>query len=509
MKIFPFSSLRPLGTAALLTAFSTLSLHAADGTWTFAGDGNWGTSSNWSGGTIASGSGATATFQYGTPNTTNSVISVEADRTIGNLNFLGTAGSGTHNFTINGPGILTLAGTTPTISSTLASRDAKVNVVLAGSSGLTLANNGSTVLSIGGANTYTGLTTISTGIITVANNLAFGSTTGATTVSGASGGAAVRLNDGITVTGETLNVSGNGTGSNYGTLHTALNATAEWAGNIVLTNSSRFGANGATSSLILNGVISDGAPGTGVAFSYGGNSDANGTVILKGANTYSGSTSVFRGTLKLDAGNNRLPTGTTLTIGGTALDATVNLNGYDQTVATLRSSSGAGVRTLTNAGADNSVFTVNQVSGTETYDGLITGDITFVKSGAGTLNLTGTANTFTGDITVNGGTLGIASAFINNTADVSIASGAVFALNFDATDTIAGLYLNGIAQALGTYGSLASDATFKSAFFTGDGILNVTEFSAVPEPSTTAAIMGASILGLCLLRRHRSTRTSL
>ncbi len=491
-----------LGLAAVgVTASFT---HAADGTWNTTASGNWSDSTKWALGNIANGADFTATFSAPTPNTSSPIVTIAVDgaRTIGSLVFSGTALTGTHNFELNGPGILTLSGTSPSISTSLVSRNATVNVALAGNQGLTLSNTGggSVGLSLGGANTYTGLTQISAGVITVANNLAFGSTDGGTNVAGGTL-AAIRLNNGIVVTGETLYAGGNGTSANTGALHTALNATAEWAGNIVLTNSARFGAQGASSELILSGVISDGA-GTNASFSYGGNEVANGTITLKAANTYTGTTTVFRGTLKLDAGNNRLPTGTTLIIGGTALDATANLNGYDQTVATLRSTAGTGIRTLTNTSTTASTFTVNQTSGTEVFDGIVSGKIAFVKSGAGILNFTGTANTFTGNITVNGGTLGIASAFINNTADVSIASGAVFALNFSGTDTIGSLYLAGAGQSLGTYGSIGSGAQFESAFFSGAGLLNVT-VAAIPEPSTAALAGGVLALALVGIRRRR------
>ncbi len=494
-----------LGLTTLGLGTSIVSAADTAGTWNTTASGNWSDSTKWLGGTIADGAGFTATFSAPAPNTSSPTVTIalDSDRTIGNLSFTGTAGTGTHNFTLNGPGTLTLSGGTPTISSSLEARTATINVTLAGSSGLSLANTGVGLI-IGGSNTYTGLTQITTGIITVNNNLAFGSTTGATSI--LNGNGAILLNNGIVVTGETLNTSGNGTGANLGAIHTASNATAEWAGNIALTGSSRFGANGASSELILSGVISDSDTiARNVSFSYGGNSDINGTVTLKGASTYTGDTNVYRGTLKLDAGNNRLPTGTSLIIGGTSVDATVNLNGYNQSVAVLKSLAGTGVRTLTNTSGTTSTFTVNQTTGTQTFDGIVSGKIAFVKSGAGTLNLTGTANTFTGGITVDGGTLGIVTAFIADTADVSIASGAVFALNFSGTDTISGLYLASIAQTTGTYGSLTSTATNKSAFFTGTGLLEVTSYSApIPEPASAAILGGLAVLSLTLLRRRRS-----
>ena len=493
------------GFAALAT-ITAVSLHAADGTWTFAGNGSWDMGSNWSGGTIATGANATATFQYGLPNSINSTITVDTDRTIGNLSFIGDATNGTHNITLSGTKALTLStgtGTAPVITVNMGSRTVTINTVLAGTEGVTLTDTtGGFVL--GGANTYSGLTTITFGSITVNNNLAFGDTNGDTTI-GTASNSAIILNNGIKVSGETLHARGTGTSAG-GVLITAANAVAEWAGNIQLdAGVSRFGANGTTAILTLSGIISDGVTA--------GNPSAGslaitqtGTVVLSGANTYTGTTQVVRGTMKLDVGNNRLPTGTALDIWGAASgdNAVLNLNGFNQTVASLTRNivvSGA-TSTLTNTSSTQSSFTVNGTTST-TYAGDITGNIALVKAGTSTLTLSG-ANTFTGGISVQAGTLSINSAFINDTANVSLVTGSVFDLNFSGTDTIGALLFDGVSQAIGTYGSISSTAAYKSSFFTGAGILNVTSLAAIPEPSAIAALAGGLTLGLCALRRRRS-----
>jgi len=94
---------------------------------------------------------------------------------------------------------------------------------------------------------------------------------------------------------------------------------------------------------------------------------------------------------------------------------------------------------------------------TTTFSGVIqngTGGrrVAFTKGGAYTQVLTGT-NTYSGDTTVTGGTLSINNAFLNDTATVSVAAGAVLNLNHSGTDVVGALILGGVTQPDGFYGS--------------------------------------------------------
>ena len=94
------------------------------------------------------------------------------------------------------------------------------------------------------------------------------------------------------------------------------------------------------------------------------------------------------------------------------------------------------------------------------------------KQGTGVMALTG-ANSYTGDTTVNGGVLQLASGGSLNTATtVRIASGA--AMDLDVNQTVDKLYLNDALQSAGTWGSTSSGAQNKNnTYFAGTGILTV------------------------------------
>ena len=89
-----------------------------------------------------------------------------------------------------------------------------------------------------------------------------------------------------------------------------------------------------------------------------------------------------------------------------------------------------------------------------------------IKTGGGLLTLSGT-NTYTGDTTVNGGTLSLGQAYLADASSVWIA--AFLNLTYGSTDTIGSLYLNGVEQAPGVYGAGNS-----GGYITGEGSLLVT-----------------------------------
>lgn len=127
------------------------------------------------------------------------------------------------------------------------------------------------------------------------------------------------------------------------------------------------------------------------------------TLILSGANTYTGGTTISSGTIQLSGSANRLPITGAVTLANTS-GAVLNLNNLNQTIGTL-SGGGTNGGNIT-LGTGN--ITVDNTSNTS-YSGVISGSGSFTKSGAGTLSL-GASNTYTGTTIINAGTLTLNAA---------------------------------------------------------------------------------------------------
>ena len=343
----------------------------------------------------------------------NKVVALNADFT-----FTGTQSLnlGTAAVTLGGSGT---TRTVTTTANTLTLGGAIGNGVTA--TGLTKLGSG--VLSLGGSSTYTGLTTVGTGVLAITSNDALGTTASGTIVSN---GAQLRLDVGGLTVAETVTILGQGVGST-GALYN-LSGTNTYSGPITMDPSggSRIQAANATTLNLTGGVTNSGtgslrlsAQGASAVINVNTTPLALGSantllisdpgVVTLGVtgNTFGIANIGYSGTLRTGAAN-VLPSGTIVSL-GEVLDAnagtgTLDLNGFDQTIAALRSTAGVtlGTRTVTSGTA--AILTVNQSANT-TYDGLFTGAVGMAKQGAGTLTLTGTGSTNTGAITVSGGIL--------------------------------------------------------------------------------------------------------
>jgi autotransporter-associated beta strand protein len=127
---------------------------------------------------------------------------------------------------------------------------------------------------------------------------------------------------------------------------------------------------------------------------------------------------------------------------------------------------------------------------TATITEAVTGPGGLTKHGSGTLVLGSAGNDYDGNTTIlaNGGTLSIANPFLNDAADVFLNTGGVFNLNFSGSDTIRSLYVDGVAQAPGTYGA----ADLGGLLITGSGTLTVTSLPGLTGDYNTDGIVDAA-----------------
>lgn len=136
--------------------------------------------------------------------------------------------------------------------------------------------------------------------------------------------------------------------------------------------------------------------------------------------------------------------------------------------------------TVTDSSTGGEIF-VNNIAGAGYIDAqsgsiasILSGDAPLVKTTAGTVTLSG-ANTNSGDITVSEGTLVISQVNTNNESSIVTITAGVLQLDSGASDTVDQLWIDGVQQASGTYGSTSSAAaTMDDTHFAGTGFLTVT-----------------------------------
>lgn len=172
------------------------------------------------------------------------------------------------------------------------------------------------------------------------------------------------------------------------------------------------------STLQVDGVIS----GSGFSLTKAG----AGTMVLGGANGYSGGTVISNGVLKM-ANAGALGTNTAnLTVHGT-----LDLNGNSLTVRNLNGNATGVIDDVAGSGSDALVVSNSTSS---TFAGVIkntTGAVSLTKADNGTLTLSG-ANTYSGNTAVNAGTLLVNGTIGSGT--VTVASGA----SLGGTGTVGG-----------------------------------------------------------------------
>jgi fibronectin-binding autotransporter adhesin len=240
--------------------------------------------------------------------------------------------------------------------------------VISGTGALT--KQESSTLTLSGTNTYSGITTLNAGIISVAASAGLGATPGSADA------------DNITFTGGTLKTTAGFTlGTNKG-------ITLSTGGGSINVDSG--------TTLTYGGIITG-----STAFTKLG----TGTLTLSGVNDYTGITTIDDGTISISAA-----TGLGATPDSADADNIILAGGTLNTSASFTLGTNKGITLSTGGG------TIKVDSGTTlTYGGIIAGSTAFTKSGSGTLTLSGNSS-YAADTNVSAGTLSVTGRLYNTLA---------------------------------------------------------------------------------------------
>ena len=342
----------------------------------------------------------------------------------------------------------------------------------------TLTQNAGT-LTLSGTNSYGGATTVNGGTLVIGNAAAAGGTSGITVNFGSflvfdSGTAGGTISTPISLIGGDFN---------WNMETTVANNQITFTGPITLSGSALIVSQGNNSTLIFNNAF-HGTEGLTFAALSGGKN----FMVVSAPSDFSGDFSVINWAgspqVTLSGGDNRLPSTTVVRLAGSAgSPSALDLNGNNQTLAGLGEPSwggmDAGARHVVNTSGTAAILTLNTttdqssgatIGGTD-INGTAGNDLSLVKSGGGKQTLSG-ANTYSGNTTVNGGTLSLGQVNSNHessTVSIAAAAGAKLDLAFSGTDTVGTLFINGVQQPAGNYTSAHA-----SAAFSGSGTLQVT-----------------------------------
>ncbi|MEO5714866.1 MAG: autotransporter-associated beta strand repeat-containing protein [Luteolibacter sp.] len=475
------------------------------------------------------GSGRNFTVNQNVAGTYGGVIAGAGNFTLGFANTLTLTGANTYSgtTTING-GVLQLGngGATGSLSTSSAiTNNANLTInrnnpvtqgtdfsaaAITGTGSFTQAGTGTTTFNV--QNTYSGVTTINAGTLTVTTNNGLSNTptitvnnggTLALTIGDALGAAANKdalvinsggqvLNNGIAsrvTIQNTVNMTGgilggSSVGDANGTYSfntpTAVNATSDASGTAALINASKISLQGGTATFnVTRGtaipaadmiISSDIAP-----FSGNGNGitkTGTGILVLSGANTYTGGTRFTGGIINLGSAGALGSTGTLIFNGGTLQYSAANTTDYSSRLSGNNSERSY----IIDTNGQNVTFASNLVAAT---------GANLTKVGAGTLTLSAANNTYTGSINVTAGTLqaGAVNGY-GTTGGNSIVLGTANTAAGDAPS----LLVNGAFSVVRniTVGSLTNTAAY-NATLGGSNTTGTSGFAGNVTLNTTAA----------------------
>ena len=340
-------------------------------------------------------------------------------------------------FKIGGPSSTVGNLTTTTFASGTLSNVADINF----GAGLTKTTAGT--LTLTGNNTFGGGVTIASsgGIVIAGSNSALG--TGTVTLGGQD--STLELADGITIT-NSMTVSAVGNPKNLKLQSGATSAT--YSGNI--TNNEDVSANFHLSAsvggtLTISGNISSGHALAGIE------KIGAGTVILSGANAYTGSTTVSVGVL----------TAAHATALGTSAGATSVISGAE---LRLQGGIAIGAEALTlNGTGISSAGALRNISGDNSLGGAITlATASSITSAAGTLTLTGGVSSTDQNLTIGGAGNVTISTLALNLGTGTLTMNGSGTLLLSVANTFAGATINSGTVQIGNAGSLSGTITLVS-----------------------------------------------
>lgn len=470
---------------------------------------------------------------------------VGAGASVNTLRYTGAAGTIAGDFTANGilsagSGALTLSGNiTIGASHELVFFNGDSNGARAitvsgsigdGSVGSAITKGGQATLTFSGSNTYTGITTITRGKLSVASNNALGSTAGGTRVGlsgslslagGITSAEPIWLDDITNAINGYLMMENIGTNTLTGAIRLSSSTRWQSSGTLNVTGGiSTTNGNSGTSFVVQAATTMN---ITGKPMSLGGNGtlymDNGGKTIVLGVmgSTY-GTNQLYAGTLKAGAANVLSRTATiNFSVAYSGSAATLDLNGFDQAVGafntTIYSVHGSYDRMITSA--TPATLTTGLGNNNTTFDGRLAGAVSLTKVGTGTFTLTGPSTT-TGGLTVNGGTVnltfgratssqsgaGAVSNYLNASAPLTLGGG-TFQLTGRANGTAtsltgaswgAGQPLVTVASTAGLApGQLVSHADFPAGAYVAS-VINGTQFvlSAAPTVAGSGTTISAT-----------------
>jgi autotransporter-associated beta strand protein len=373
---------------------------------------------------------------------TNNTTGASAKLMVFNGAFTGSAGSGLKTLTVNANG--SSASNNFSLMGNISNgTSGTVKLVKEGAGIMTLGKSGSTM-------SYTGGTYLNAGTLQIV-------------------GIAANLQSGTSLYiagGTNLNCINQGAG-------TYTNIVQQWNGDFSFNDSTRYagsslqnmtftggtvdlGASGtaaartvtvAANTLTIGGVISNGTNLTTTGLTKAG----AGTMVLSGSNDYTGTTTLSAGTLQANHAS-ALGIGGDITFAGGLLQYTAASAGQDWATR-FKNSTVAAIRLDTNS---------QNVTLAGMIDSSNTGGLT--KSGSGTLTLSNSSNSYSGNTVIGGGTLrlgandAISAASALRILDGGSGGSGSPVLNLDGfSTTVASIYIHG--QDSGQYGTITNTGT--------------------------------------------------